>query len=443
MSKKRILLIAIILVVASLAVVTINSMNGSDQAAVPVQTDVVKRQKLVQTVNANGRIQPKTQVKISADVSAKIMKLSVKEGDWVEKGQFLLELDRENHLASVESAEAGLRASQADAKLARENMLKAEKDYIRTKELFEKSLESQATLDAFAAAFQVEKARYESSLEQVDRANASLKQTRDNLSKTRIYAPMTGTISQLNKEVGEIALGSQFQEDVILIISNLSGMEAEVNVDENDVVNIALGDSATIEVDAFPDMQLKGVVTEIANSASVSGQGTSEQKTEFLVKVTIMSAFTVDGGSGSVNKEIPVDDPTNRLRPGMTASCDIITDVRESALAVPLQSVAVRTVEQLNTKPTPGENEAIASEKDEENQYHPDKDGFVEVVFLVNDDVTVTAMQVETGIQSETHIEIKEGLSEDDQVVIGNYRAISKDLQNGTPVSTKEDPSNN
>ncbi len=443
MSKKRILLIAIILVVASLAVVTINSMNGSDQASVPVQTDVVKRQKLVQTVNATGRIQPKTQVKISADVSAKIMKLSVKEGDWVEKGQFLLELDRENHLAAVESAEAGLRASQADAKLARENMLKAEKDYIRTKELFEKSLESQATLDAFAASFQVEKARYESSLEQVDRANASLKQTRDNLSKTRIYAPMTGTISQLNKEVGEIALGSQFQEDVIMIISNLSGMEAEVNVDENDVVNIALGDSATIEVDAFPDMQLKGVVTEIANSASVSGQGTSEQKTEFLVKVAIMSAFTVDGGSGSINKEIPVDDPTNRLRPGMTASCDIITDVRENALAVPLQSVAVRTVEQLNTKPAPGENEAIASEKDSEQQYHPDRDGFVEVVFLVNEDVTVTAMQVETGIQSETHIEIKEGLSENDQVVIGNYRAISKDLQNGTPVSTKEDPSNN
>ncbi|MCD4692223.1 MAG: efflux RND transporter periplasmic adaptor subunit, partial [Calditrichales bacterium] len=254
---------------------------------------------------------------------------------------------------------------------------------------------------------QVEKARYQSALEQVDQTKAALKQTKDDLSKTTIYAPMAGTISQLNKEVGEIALGSQFQEDVIMVISNLSGMEALVDVDENDIVSIQLGDSAAIEVDALPDLVFKGIVSEIANSAKVSASGTSDQKTEFEVKISI-------------------NEPGSKLRPGMTASADIITETRDSALVAPIQSVAVRTPKQLKNK------DAKADSTLEQN-YTPDKDGFVQVVFVVHNGI-VEAGQVKTGIQSETHIEIIEGLTDGDEIVIGNYRAISQLLQNHSQV---------
>ncbi|GAB4365109.1 MAG: efflux RND transporter periplasmic adaptor subunit [Calditrichia bacterium] len=379
-----------------------------------VQTSPVKKQKIVETVAATGRIQPKTQVKISADVGAKITRLEVKEGDWVEKGQFLVQLDRERFLAAVESAEASLRSTEANARLARENMSKAEKDYLRTKELFAKNLESQAVLDQVYAAAQVEKARYQSALEQVDQARAALKQAQDDLSKTTIYAPMAGTISQLNKEVGEIALGSQFQEDVILVISNLAGMEALVDVDENDIVSVQIGDSARIEVDALPNRIFEGVVTEIANSAKISASGTTEQRTDFEVKISIVN-------------------PSDELRPGMTASSDIVTDTRDGALAVPIQSVAVRTPGQLKPGETSHTGNVAIADSSPETTFIPDKDGFVEVVFVVDEGIA-EARQVKTGIQSDTHIEIIEGISEGDEIVVGNYRAISQELQNRSKV---------
>jgi HlyD family secretion protein len=417
MSKKKIILAAVGLVVVVVVIMTIVMNNGGSNV-IEVQTDKVKKQRIVETVTATGRIQPKTQVKISADVAAKITRLDVKEGDWVEKGQFLVQLDRESFLAAVERADANVGSSVANAKLAKENMLKAEKDYERTKGLFDRNLESQATLDQMYAAYQVEKARYESALEMVEQAKALLKQAKDDLSKTTIYAPMEGTISELNKEVGEIALGSQFQEDVILIVSDLGGMEALVDVDENDIISVALGDSSTIEVDALPDITFKGIVTEIASSAKISAQGTADQKTDFEVEITIL-------------------EPGDRLRPGMTASSDIRTEIREDALAIPIQSVAVRTPEQLKKEiPASAGSEAIANDT-AALTYTPDKDGFVEVVFVVNDG-EVTAKQVKTGIQSDTHIEIIEGITEGEEIVTGNYRAISQDLMNGSQVVVKE-----
>jgi len=405
-TKKRIIIIGIPLLIILVVLVSL-SMNGNANDKISVNTAMVEKQRIVETVTATGRIQPKTQVKISADVAAKITRLKIKEGDWVEKRQFLVQLDRERFLASVESAEANMRAIKANSNLVKENMLKTEKDYLRTKELFDKNLESQATLDQVYAAYQVERARYQSALEQVEQANASLKQSRDDLSKTTIHAPMAGTISKLNKEVGEIALGSQFQEDVIMIISNLSGMEALVDVDENDIVSIQLSDSAVIEVDALPDLIFKGTVSEIANSAKISASGTSDQKTEFEVKISI-------------------EEPGSSLRPGMTASADIVTETRDSALVVPIQSVAVKTPDQLKNK------SAVADSTSDE-EYIPDKDGFVQVVFIVKDGI-VEAVQVDIGIQSETHIEISKGLNDGDEVVTGNYRAISQLLQNHSKV---------
>ena len=277
-------------------------------------------------------------------------------------------------------------------------------------DLQQKSLESVANFDAAASAVGVEKARLRSALDRVAQSRASLKQARDALSKTTIFAPMSGTVSKLNKEVGEIALGSQFQADVILEVSNLSGMEALVDVDENDIVQLSLGDKATIEVDALPGRSFQGEVTEIANSAKIASEGTTDQKTEFEVKVAIL-------------------DPGSDLRPGMTASADIVTEVREEALGVPIQSVAVRTPDQLGVKA--GE----AGDAGEVPAYTPDKDGFVQVVFVVEDGVA-HAKQVTTGIQSDTHIELVDGVGAGEEVVTGSYRAISRDLKEGAKVAT-------
>lgn len=413
MTRKKIIIYGSILIVVIIVVVAF-SMNGNGDEAIPVQTAKVERQKIVETVSATGIVQPETQVKISADVAAKITRLEVEEGEWVEKGQFLVQLDREKFLATVERAEASLRATEANANLAKENMIKAEKDFLRIKELYDQKFVSQASMDQTYAAYQVEKARYQAALEQVEQAAASLKQTRDDLSKTSIYAPMAGTISILNKEVGEIALGSQFQEDVIMVVSNLAGMEALVDVDENDIVAIQLGDSATIEIDALPDVLFKGTVSEIASSAKISAAGSADQKTEFEVKVSI----TVPG---------------EKLRPGMTASADIVTETREDAIVVPIQCVAVRTPDQLKN----GSIEEAQADSAAAPKYSPDKDGFVQVVFVVSQS-EVQALQVETGIQSETHIEVLDGLAEGDEIVTGNYRAISQLLQNNSKVKTQD-----
>jgi len=414
MTRKRLIIIAIVLIIGAAATIAYFKVFKAEEGGLQVETGPAELMTIVETVNATGRIQPETQVNISADVSGKIVRLEVEEGDRVDKGQLLLELDRERHLAAVESSEANLRMAQSNSRVTLENMGKAEKDLVRIRELFDRELETQAQLDGAQAAHQAEKARYQSALDQVEQVRAALKQSRDDLSKTRIYSPMAGTISQLNKEVGEIAVGSQFQSDVIMVLSNLSGMEALVDVDENDIVSVSLSDTATIEVDALPDTEASGVVTEIANSAKVSGQGTTDQRTEFEVKITVI-------------------DPATQLRPGMTCSCDIVTETREQALGVPIQCVAVRTPEQLQP-PAPRAGEASATESPE---WTPDKDGFVEIVWVF-DEGRVLARQVKTGIQSDTHIEILEGLEEGDEVVTGSYRAISRDLQHGAEVTVSE-----
>jgi HlyD family secretion protein len=410
--KKPLIILAVIVLLAGGAFLFFKLRNGGPQG-VEVEIEPVATMTVVETVDATGRIQPKTQVNISADVSAKITRLEVDEGDWVDKGALLLQLDRASYLAAVESAQAALSSRQSSVDVAAENRNKASKDFERAQALFDQQLETQAELDAVYATAEAQKAQHQASLDGVEQSRAALKQAQDDLSKTTIYAPMSGTISQLNKELGEIALGSQFQEDVILVISNLSGMEALVDVDENDIVSVAIADRSSIEVDALPDVVLGGEVTEIANTAKISADGSTDQKTEFQVKITI-------------------SDANADLRPGMTASAEIVTETRENVLAVPIQSVAVRTPDQLAEKESE-EGDATPGE-----EFEADKDGFVEIVWLVKDGKAV-ARQVETGIQSETHIQILGGLEEGEEVVVGNYRAISKDLENGSEVVIKSD----
>ncbi|MBN2184903.1 MAG: efflux RND transporter periplasmic adaptor subunit [Candidatus Krumholzibacteriota bacterium] len=412
--KKSIIWLSVIVVSVVAVIFIAKGRNGEQMTS--VQVIDAARAGIVETVTATGKIEPRTKVKISADVAAKIMYLGIKEGDWVEKGDLLVRLDQERYVAALEQTEANLRSVKANANLAKENLSKAEIDFKRIESLVSQKLESQAAYDQAWSSVQIEKARYQSALEQVDQAKASVKQTKDNLSKTAIYAPMSGTISTLNKEVGEIALGSQFQEDVIMIVSNLSIMESLVDVDENDIVNVSLGDSAKIEIDAFPGRIFHGIVREVASSASINAAGTTEQKTEFEVKLTII-------------------DSVDELRPGMTASSDIIVETRDSTLCVPIQCVTVRTPEQLAEKGKKGE-----AGSDSTLKYTADRDGFVPVVFVIEDG-RARAVQVETGIQSETHIEILSGISEGDKVVSGSYRAISQTLGNGTVVKVEESES--
>jgi len=405
MLKKKLvwLVTAVLLVVVAWLVMAARARGNK---GVEVQTAKVTRQEIVQKVSATGRIQPRTQIKISADVSAKIKRLGVVEGQHVDKGALLVELDRERYLAAVESAEANVRSAQANATLAEQNFTQAEREYTRAKGMLEQHLQSQAEFDAKQTAWQVEGARSKSAIEVVEQAKAALKQARDDLSKTTIYAPMSGTVSALNKEVGEIALGSQFQADVIMVIADLREMEAQVNVDENDIVAIQRGEAAEVQTDALLTTPLKGTVSDISSSANTAAAGTSEQKTEFEIKIAIAN-------------------PPQTLRPGMTASADIVTKTNPSALSVPIQCVALRTIDQLVQK---GEKR-----KDAAKRFKADRDGFVEVVFCIESGKAV-AHQVKTGIQSDERIEILDGLKEGDEVVSGSYRAISKDLDNGAVV---------
>jgi HlyD family secretion protein len=394
---------AVILLVAAMGVVH----RSHGQKPQEVQTVKVDRNRIVQKVSATGKIQPKTKVEISADVSGKITQLPVIDGQWVEKGTFLVGLDRERYTAAVESAEANVRSAEASAELVRRNMERTEKEYKRSRQLKANELESSADFEGKESAYQVEAARYKASLDQVEEAKAALKQARDDLAKTSIYSPMAGTITSLVKEQGEIALGSQFQKDVVMVVSDLSAMEAQVNVDENDIVSIALGQPAEIEVDAMPNVKLHGTVSEISNSANVAATGTQDQKTEFAIKIAIT-------------------DPPASLRPGMTASAEVTTKTNDAALRVPLQCVTVRTVDQLATK---GE-----SRQQTEARFKADGDGFVDIVFRAEKGKAI-ATAVKTGIQSSDYIEILEGLPEGAEVISGSYRAISRDLENGRAVT--------
>lgn len=403
--KKRTLIAVIVIAVIVVGIGFFVITQGRGDKAQEVETAIAERAKIVQKVNGTGKIQPNTEINISADISAKITRLDVKEGDLVEKGQLLVELDREKYLANVQSQEASVRSAQANARLTRDNRDHAERVYQRAKELAGRKLVPQSELDAAQTAFQVESSRYQSAMDQVQQSIGSLKQAQDDLSKTTIYAPISGTISDLNKERGEIAIGSQFQEDVIMVVAQLGAMEALINVDENDINAIKLGQPAEIEVDAVLGEKITGKVAEIASSATPVAAGSNVQKTEFEVKVAITS-------------------DTRKLRPGMTATADIVTDTRDQALSVPIQSVTVRTLDQLKAK-----NAKTLT-------YTAGKDGFVEVVWVM-DKGKVTAKPVTTGIQSEEAIEIKTGLKEGDVVVSGSYRAISRDLNNGDLVTLK------
>ncbi|MBI5060091.1 efflux RND transporter periplasmic adaptor subunit [candidate division KSB1 bacterium] len=410
-SKKKRLwtIIIIVLVIAGATVGALTSKRKDTRTA--VTTEGVEYRRLISTVSAEGEVEPVDQVKISAEIPGRITELPVKEGEMVTKGQFLVELDPKTYAANRESAQSMLRSARASRD-------KAEADLKRVRELVTKGMASQADLDAALAGSEL-------AAGELDRAVAGEKSARESLYKTRIDAPMSGTISRLNKEIGELTLGSQFQEDVIMVIADLTKMQVRSQVDENDITGVKLGDSALVEIDAYPDTSFRGIVTEISQSATQAGQLGSEQVAKnFDVKIAIVD--TILG-----------------IRPGMSATVDIATDKRDHVLSVSLQCVALRDKEEgkvveLTEKKEKKSARQVAAEvksgtadsslfKREQPQ---------EGVFIFAKDSAVWR-PVQTGLSSDRYMEILGGLSEGDSVVNGPYSVLARDLKHGDKIKLK------
>ncbi len=359
-----------------------------------VTAEKVKYGSVQQKVTGSGQIKPAVEVKVSAQVAGKIIRLNTKEGDHVKKGALLAALDPEQYLASVERAESSLLAAKANEK-------KSKSELVRAQGLSQKKLISNAELEAAEAG-------YESAVSGRRQAEASLKEAKDALRKTKLYASMDGVVTRLNKEAGEMAIGAQFQEDVIMVISDLSVMEAVVEIDENDVINISLGDSAIVELDAFADTTFKGVVSEIANSAITKGRGTQEQVTSFEVTIVL-------------------DHPDKRFRPGMSTTVDILTKRLDHILKIPIQAVTVRDKKELEIKSK--KKKEIAETKSEKEM--------VEIVFIIKNDHTL-AKPVKLGISDDTHYAVISGLEEGDMVITGPFKLLNKNLKNDELVNIKE-----
>lgn len=385
-----------IVVIVIAAIVYFNLKMNKEQA-VEVQTDVVKRHTVEEKVSASGRVKPVTQVDISANVAGEIIEMNVKDGQNVHKGQVLAQLDKVRYEAAVVSA----RAVYSSTKVAFE---KAKKDLKRAQALYESGNLSQADLDQALA-------EYENIQSNLAQAESGLKQAEDNLSKTTIISPIDGTIIQVRKEAGEIALGSQFQADIIMVVADLSKMEVEVDVNENDVVRVSLNDPVEIDIDAIPDTSFRGVVTDIANLAQSTGLGTQQAVTYFTVLVEML--------------EVP-----DMMRPGMSATVEILTDKAENTIAVPIQSVTVRPADKVFK---PVEKDSLSSPAPKEKAGNK----MVEVIFRVDQD-TVTAVPVSIGLSSQDMFEIKSGIQEGDEIVIGNHKVLSRELQTGMHVKKSE-----
>ena len=403
--KKKIFIgIGVALLIGVIVVVNLKRGRGNE---IGVQLGKVKRGDIQQVVSGSGRVQPELEVKISANVGAKILKLGVKEGDRVQRGQLLVELDRARYEALTERARSALRSSEA-------NLRKARSEYRRMKELFAKDLISEAELETALASFELAQS-------QVEQNRASLKQARDDLEKTTIYAPMAGTVSQLNKEEGEIALGAQFQADVIMVVADLSRMEILSEIDENDIVDVSLGDTARIDIDAFPDTTFLGIVGQIANTGTTRGRGTQEELTNFEVKVAIL-------------------DRVPKIRPGMSATVDIETELNEDVLKVPIQCVTVREIGgKKGGKPEgdEGGNEIGTEKENLSEESRGMRRNLQQVVFVVENGVA-HQRPVKTGISDDTFIEVTEGLKEGDQVVTGSYRVLTRTLKDGSLVKEEK-----
>ncbi|NMB82979.1 MAG: efflux RND transporter periplasmic adaptor subunit [Ignavibacteria bacterium] len=394
-----------------LVIILLVAFSGNKEDIFQVQTELVTRKTITQVVSATGKINPEFLVKLTAEATGEIVQLLVREGDKVKKGQLLLRIKPDIYEAQKVSADARLAQTRANLNSTKALLDKVEADYKRVQGLFKLGLASDAELEASKSTYLQTNSNYESQKSIVAQSEASLKEAIENLNKTYVYAPINCTVSVLNVELSERVIGSVFQGTPLMTVADLTNMEATVDVDENDVVLVSVGDTAKIKVDAFGDKEFKGIVTQIGNSAKTTGLGTQDQVVNFEVKIKLVN-------------------PGDQIRPGMSCDADIETETKANVLAVPIQSVTARLADSKKTS----EGNADVNENDEQKPKNDKNNKPKEVVFIVNEG-KAKMVEVKTGISDDTYIEIVNGLKGDEEIITGPYRAISKDLEDGSKLS--------
>jgi HlyD family secretion protein len=405
MKKNKILKILIGVVVLLIILAIIGKKAGWFGKAVTVKVAVeyAEKRQITETITANGKIQPEKEVKITPDVSGEIVELTVKEGDHVEKGQLLLRIKPDIYISQKDRSLAIISSARARLAQAEAQFTQADLSFKRTKQLYEEQTISKSEFEQSEASYNVAKSEVDAAKYSVVSAEASVKEANENLIKTSIYAPMTGTVSMLLVELGERVAGTNLMAGTeILRIADLSRMEAQVEVNENDIVRVNLGDTASIEVDAYLDEKFKGVVTEIANSAKTTGVS-ADQVTNFDVKIFVLpqsyAKFTANG-------------IINPFRPGLSTTVDIQTETRKGIISVPIQSVTTRT-----------DTTKTATKVPEEE---------IRTLVFVTDGKYAFAKDVKTGIQDNNYIEITSGVEDSSRVISSPFSAISKKLSDST-----------
>ncbi len=421
MKKKTIILLVIaVAVIVLLLVLTKTGVFGNKNVGKEVEVATVDQITVVETVSATGKIQPEVEVKISSEVSGEIIALPIKEGQVVKKGDLLVKINPDLYTSGLNRSVASLSGSKAGLSQADAQFKEAKANYDRNKTLFDKGIISKSDWDKAVSTYAVAQATKQSAYYNVQSAAATVNEAQDNLGRTTIYAPAEGTISSLGVELGERVLGTQQMTGTELLrVANLNNMEVEVDVNENDIVKISVGDSARVEVDAYLKKEFKGTVTSISNSASADL--TADQVTNFKVKVRILKESYADLTEGKPESYSP-------FRPGMTATVDIITKRKENVVAVPISAVVVKSDTSATVKPVVAAADGQAPA--------PKADKKFECVFVKEGDKAKIRV-IKTGIQDDSNIEISSGLKKGDVVIIGPYATVTKDLNSGDMVFVK------
>ncbi|WP_162127113.1 efflux RND transporter periplasmic adaptor subunit [Flavobacterium phycosphaerae] len=424
MSKKKIYWLVGILVVAITVLIVLkkNGTIGNNDEGVAVETAAADEITIVETVSATGKIQPEIEIKISSEVSGEIIALPVKEGQVVKKGDLLVKINPMLYTSGLNRSVSEFSGSKAGLSQADANFKEAKANYERNKTLYDKGIISKSDWDKAIASFEVAKASKESAYFNVQSASATVKESKDNLGRTTIYSPADGTISSLGVELGERVLGTQQMTGTELLrVANLNNMEVEVDVNENDIVKISVGDSTKIQVDAYLKKEFKGIVTSISNSASTATS--ADQVTNFKVKVRILKESYQDLVEGKPASYSP-------FRPGMTATVDIITKRKEKVIGVPISSVVVKS-------DTAATKKFEVKEVNEGEKVKAKSDKKYECVFVkVGNKAKIRV--IKTGIQDDTNIEVISGLKKGDVVITGPYTTVTKDLNSGDKVTSKK-----
>ncbi len=397
-----------------LLTVLIMAFSGGGDPGITVQTEKAVRRDITQLVTATGIINPVYQVVITPEVTGEIVELPVQEGNQVKKNQLLIRIKPDSYIAQRDRAKANLDSAQATLRIKQIEANRLEADVRRTRQLFQNDISNKQELDRMESDLSAATVELDAQKAYVQQAQASLTEAVESLNKTAIYSPMDGTVSKLNVELGERVLGSGFSQGTdLMTVADLGKMEAIVDVDENDVVLVSIGDTAKIELDAFKNVVYNGVVTQIANSAVTSAAGTQEEVVNFAIRIAL-------------------NDFNDQVRPGMSCNADIEVETKAGVLTIPIQSVTARSQEEAEPEETGAGGEVSYGKISKKKQTKPQ-----EVVFVRAQD-TVTMTEVKIGISDNEYIEVVSGLKEGDEVVSGPYRAISSELKDQSRVKLEE-----